>query len=73
MSNYAGFTDADLIVKVADCIEAISWARMWCHPLRVDEVLNTVVRKYNVSTAELNTRYAGALEVVAGILREVSE
>lgn len=65
-------TDIELIVKVADNVEAMVWLTMWGHHQSVAEILATVLPKHELAVKELTYRYQDAREVVHNILTELN-
>lgn len=64
-------TDAELLVKVADYIETLTWAELWAHPGVRTDIVASVRGRYVEAMEVLNRRIPGAMNVAMDTEREV--
>jgi hypothetical protein len=64
----------DLVVKAADYIEQISWAKAWAHPSALPAILAHTEPRYTAVADELATRYGSdVLVYLEEIRRELEQ
>lgn len=69
--DFEAMNDVGLVVKVADYLEAMSWAEMWVHTSRRGQVMSHIYDRYHQAAAELAHRFQYAQGVIGGLMEDI--